>query len=87
MKKLMTLVFVLSAAGCMQAPPTDLEGLKAMRDAWQSAIDAGDSAAVAAIYAEDGALLPPNSEAVNGQAAIEGFFVEFHAAGSPAVSN
>ena len=81
MKKLMTLVFVLSAAGCMQAPQTDLEGLKAMRDVWQSAVDAGDSAAVAAIYAEDGALMPPNSEAVNGQAAIEQFFLEFHAAG------
>ena len=54
MKKLMTLVFVLLAAGCMQAPQTDLEGLKAMQDVSQSAFDARDAAALAAIYTEDG---------------------------------
>ncbi len=32
MKKLMTLVFVVLMAGCMQAPQADLEGLKAMRE-------------------------------------------------------
>ena len=71
MKKLMTLVFVLLAAGCMQAPQTDLEGLKAMQDVSQSAFDARDAAALAAIYAEDGELMPPNSETVIGRAAIE----------------
>jgi uncharacterized protein (TIGR02246 family) len=71
MKKLMTLVFVLLATGCMQAPQTDLEGLKAMQDVWQSALDARDAAALAATYAEDGALMPPNSETVIGRAAIE----------------
>ncbi len=49
MKKLLILVFVLLMAGCMQAPQTDLEGLKAMRDVWQSAFDAKDPAALAAI--------------------------------------
>lgn len=37
----------------MQAPQTDLEGLKAMIDVSQSAFDARDPAAIAAIYAED----------------------------------
>ncbi len=87
MKKLMTLVFVLLAAGCMQAPQTDLEGLKAMRDVWQSAFDARDSAALAAIYAEDGALLPPNSESVIGRAAIEAFWGDFQASGIGAEIN
>ena len=67
MKKLMTLVFVLLAVGCMQAPQTDLEGLKAMQDDVQSAFDAKDPAAIAAIIAEDGAVMPPNSESANGQ--------------------
>ncbi len=49
MKKLMILVFVLLMAGCMQAPQTDLEGLKGMGDVWQSAFDAKDPAALAAI--------------------------------------
>ena len=81
MKKLMILLFVLLAAGCMQAPQTDLEGLKAMRDVWQSAFDARDPAAVAAIYAEDGALMPPNSDTVIGRAAIEAFWADFQASG------
>lgn len=81
MKKLMTLVFVLLVAGCMQAPQTDLEGLKAMEDVWQSAYDAKDPAGLAAIYTEDGALLPPSSEMANGRAAIEAYWAEFHASG------
>ncbi len=81
MKKLMTLVFVLLAAGCMQAPQTDLEGLKAMQDVWQSAFDARDWAAVAAIYAEDGELMPPNSDTMIGRAAIEAFWADSQASG------
>ncbi len=81
MKKLMIPVFVLLMAGCMQAPQTDLEGLKAMRDVWQTAFDAKDPAAIAAIYAEDGAVLPPNRETMSGRAAIEAFWGEFQADG------
>ncbi len=77
----MNLLFVLLVAGCMQVPPTDLEGLKAMQDVWQSAFDAKDPARLAAIYAEDGALLPPNSEQTNGRAAIEAYWAEFQASG------
>ena len=80
MKKLITLVFVLLAAGCMQAPQTDLEGLKGMRDLWQSAMDARDPAAIAAISTEDGVLLLPNWE-VRGRAAIEAFWTESLARG------
>jgi len=81
MKKLLILVFVLLMAGCMQAPQTDLEGLKAMIDVSQSAFDARDPAAIAAIYAEDGAVMSPNSETVTGQAAIEDFWREVLASG------
>ena len=81
MKKFMTLVLVLLAVGCTQAPQTDLEGLKAMRDVWQSAYDAKDAALITAIYSENGAVMPPNSESANGLAAIEGFFREFQATG------
>lgn len=77
MKKLMTLIFALFVASCMQAPQTDLEGLKAMQDIWQSAFDSGDAAALAAIYTEDGALMPPNSDKVTGRTAIEAFWADF----------
>ncbi len=82
MKKLMVLVFVLLMAGCMQAPQADLEGLKAMVDVSQSAFDARDPAAIAAIYAEDGTMMSPNSETMTGQAAIEDFWMEFLASGN-----
>ncbi len=81
MKKLITLVFVLLTAGCMQAPQTDLEGLKGMRDLWLSALDARDPAAIAAIYTEDGALLLPNI-VVRGRAAFEAFWAENLAKGN-----
>lgn len=81
MKKLMILVFVLLMAGCMQAPQTDLEGLKAMVDISQSAFDARDPAAIAAIYAEDGAVMSPNSETMTGRAAIEDYWREVLATG------
>ena len=54
MKKLTILALALLIAGCMQAPQTDLDGLKAMRDVWQSAYDTNDAALIAAVYAEDG---------------------------------
>ena len=81
MKIFTTLVVVFLAVGCTQAPQTDLEGLKAMRDVWQSAYDAKDAALITEIYAENGALMPPNSESANGRAAIEDFFAGFHASG------
>ena len=81
MKKLMIPVFVLLMAGCTQAPQTDLEGLKATIDVSQSAFEARDPVAIAAIYAEDGAVMSPNSETVAGQAAIEDFWREVLASG------
>ncbi len=81
MKKFMTLVFALLMTGCTQAPQTDLEGLKGMQDVWNSTLDAKDPAAIAAMYTEDGALLPPNSETVSGRAAIEAFWTETLASG------
>ena len=77
MKKFMTLVLVLLMAGCMQAPQTDLEGLKAMVDGMQSAFDSKDPAAIAAVYAEDGAGMPPNTAATIGREAVEDFWREF----------
>jgi len=81
MRKLVILVFALLMAGCMQAPQTDLEGLKATIDVSQSAFEARDPVAIAAIYAEDGAVMSPNSETVTGQAAIEDFWREVLASG------
>lgn len=44
---------------------------------WLEAFNGGDAAGVAAMYAEDGRLLPPNMEIQQGWAAIEAFVKEF----------
>jgi uncharacterized protein (TIGR02246 family) len=41
------------------------------------AFEAGDTNALAALYAEDAKLLPPNGERIVGRAAIEGFWASF----------
>jgi len=82
MKKFTTLIFVTLLAACAEAPQTDLEGLKAMHDVWQVSFSARDAAAIAAVYAANGSVLPPNGEAVQGRAAIEAFWTEFMASGN-----
>lgn len=81
MKKLMILLFALLVIGCMQTPPTDLDGLKGMRGDFQAALDGKDPAEVAAIYTDDAAVLAPNSEMISGRPAIEAFWRESFAAG------
>jgi len=73
MKKLTTLLFTLLAIDYSDAPETDLEGLKAMEGEWQAGFDTRDAAAIAAVYAENGAVLPPNGTRVRGRAAVEAF--------------
>lgn len=81
MKNLIVVMVVLLFAGCTQAPQTDVEGLRAMRDAWQSALESGDTNALAALYTEDGAVLPPNAETVSGRPAIAAFWKSFSDSG------
>ncbi len=84
--KLMNLFILLLIAGCMQVPQTDLEGLKGMQDVWNSALDAKDPGAMSAMYADDSMLLPPNSGAIGGQAAIQTFWTEALASGISGVA-
>ena len=81
MKAKISVFLALLMTGCMQPPQPDLDGLAAMRDVWQAAFEAKDSAAIAAIYTADGAVLPPNGESVTGRVAIDAFWNEFLASG------
>jgi len=78
------------AACAKSAPPAantaaDKSAIKAVSIAWKNAYNAGDAAAVAALYAEDAVLSAPGEPAVRGNASISKYFVkkvaEFSAAG------
>jgi uncharacterized protein (TIGR02246 family) len=52
----------------------DIEALEAQ---WIEAFNAGDAAGVARFYTENGRVLPPNNDVVQGRSAIDGFVKEF----------
>jgi len=57
-----------NAAAAKEGGPLD-----GMSKAWEEAFNKGDAAAVAAMYAEDGVILPPNQVAVKGRTDITAF--------------
>lgn len=84
MKKLTSLLFCVLLAACGDGTPveTDLAGLRDMGDAIRIQLNIRDSAALAAIYAPDGSIMPPNAPIVSGREAIENFWIEFLASGN-----
>jgi uncharacterized protein (TIGR02246 family) len=66
-------------AGRAEAPPAalsaaDSAGIAAADSAFQAAANAGDAAGVAAVYASDASLLPPNLPVQRGRNAIRAFW-------------
>jgi uncharacterized protein (TIGR02246 family) len=70
---------VVAVVGCLilwVAPSLaqDKATIQRLNDAWTTAFNKGDAAAVAALYAEDAFVLPPGSEMIRGRPAIEAFW-------------
>ncbi len=84
MKKLLTLLSIAALAACGEGPKieTDLAGLRDMGDTLKVQINIRDTAAIAAIYAPNGSIMPPNAETVTGREALDAFWVEFLATGN-----
>jgi uncharacterized protein (TIGR02246 family) len=59
-----------------QAKGGDEAAIRAQTTSWEKAYNAGDAAAVAALYADDAILLPPGAPAARGKAAILAFFTK-----------
>jgi ketosteroid isomerase-like protein len=76
MKKLLaTLPLFLMITACDQAPPpADPSVISSRTDAWEAAINAEDIDSLAALYASDARLLPPNGEMVSGEDAVRAIF-------------
>jgi uncharacterized protein (TIGR02246 family) len=92
-RKLTVLVasFVALAACAKTAPPAasttaDETAIRAVNIAWNKAYNAGDGAAVAALYAEDAVLNAPGKPMVRGKASLTEYYVkdaaEFAATGA-----
>jgi len=80
MRRLFASLFLLPLlAGCQPAAPkvdtaAEEEAIRAQVAAFNTAVAAYDTQALGALYAQDAALLPPNQERLDGQAAIQQFF-------------
>jgi ketosteroid isomerase-like protein len=74
----LALLLTVALAACNQGPKHDPAADAASLDkaaaGWEAAYNGKNAAAVAAIYSEDGQLLPPGAAAVNGRAAIQEFW-------------
>jgi len=67
-------ILALPAAALAQAEEDSKSSLNKMTSKWQATYNAGDAAGLAALYATDGVLHPPNSAPVDGREAIEAFW-------------
>lgn len=76
---LLSLVAVLGA--CAPTGSQESSELAATTDIWTTALNAGDVEAVAALYAEDARLLPPNGALTQGREAVRQEFGAMVAAG------
>ena len=74
------LLLIVAVAACTPAARESSE-LAAMGDRWEEAFNSGDADAVAALYAEDGRLLPPNAELGQGRDVARAAFAEMIASG------
>src|ERR1700675_1471390 len=65
------LVLMLGAAlAAVPAAAADSSNIAALAATWEKEYNAGNLAAVVALYASDGCRMPPNQEAVHGSDAI-----------------
>jgi uncharacterized protein (TIGR02246 family) len=53
------------------------QDIEAQEARWLQAFNGGDAAGVARLYIENGRVLPPNNDIVQGRSAIEAFVKEF----------
>ena len=71
------LLLGLALAACQQGghdPAADAASLDKAAAGWEAAYNEKNAESVAALYTEDGQLLPPGAGAVNGRAAIKDFW-------------
>jgi uncharacterized protein (TIGR02246 family) len=71
---LLALVLALSLPAVAQDGGDLRAQIGKLSKAWEKAYNAGDAAALAALYGKDAVVMPPNAEPASGSAAIRTFF-------------
>jgi uncharacterized protein (TIGR02246 family) len=71
---LVALTLALPLPALAQAGPELRAQIGKMDQAWQTAYNAGDAAAVAALYTKDAKVMAPGAEPVSGTSAIQALF-------------
>ncbi len=74
---LMVAVAVLALAGCETRGAKAIEGVAATSSRFEEAFNAGDAAAVAALYTAEAVVMAPNYARIRGRRAIQGFWQRF----------
>ncbi len=72
--RLFGMTLILLCVVCAASAGDDEGQIKAASKAWDEAFNAGDAKALAALYAPDAMMLPPNAEPVKGRKSIEEFW-------------
>lgn len=73
MSKIVMLALCLCVVAVSASAQTVAQ-IQALNDKWDAAFNKGDAAAMAALYAEDAAVLPPGADMIKGRAGIEKFW-------------
>lgn len=73
-KTFWSLLLVVTLMSLPAAAETAREAIEKGAEAWPAAFNAGDAAAVAALYSENAMLLPPDATQVQGRQAIQDMF-------------
>ena len=84
MKRLMMVgaaVALMAVAGCVSPEIDGMEGIASANTKFEAAFNAGDAAALAAMYTPDAVVMAPNLKRIEGRTAIRELWQSFFDAG------
>ena len=82
MRQILFAALALTLSACANQTPGDASsGVAASNQAFEAAFNAGDSAALAALYTKDTAVLPPNLARIDGRDGAQNLWQNFFDAG------
>ena len=72
---------IMTVGGCVSPEVNGMEGIAEANARFEAAFNAGDAAALAALYTPDAVVMAPNLKRLEGQEAIRGLWQSFFDAG------